>query len=76
MNNLIKILLLVTLLSLVSARTSGRHISYDPMDPVGTKTNDTAKEFKATIIEDDEDSLKWKRRHKRRKKGRKSKRGR
>ena len=76
MKDLLKILLIVTLLSLVSARTSVRHISYDPMAPVGTKTNETAKEFKATIIEDGEDSLKWKRRHKRRKKARKPKRGR
>ena len=76
MKKCVQILCVLIFIGLVSARISDRHITYDVLEPVGVKTNDSDKIFKETVIIDEDNSIKWKRRHKRRKKARKPKRGR
>ena len=76
MKKTVQILCVLIFLGVISARISDRHITYDVLGPVGVKTNDSDKAFKETVIIDEDNSIKWKRRHKRRKKARKPKRGR
>ena len=76
MKLLYKILLLTFVFASLSARVSDRHQSFDPLNPALSKqSNDVAKSFVPGNMEDD-DSVNWKRRHKRRKKARRPKRGR
>lgn len=71
-----KILLAILITAALNARISDRHQSFDPLSPNLVKqTNDTAKSFEEGTMEEN-DSVKWKRRHKRRKKARRPKRGR
>ena len=71
-----KILLVILITASLSARVSDRHQSFDPLNPNLVKqTDDTSKSFEEGSMEE-ENSVKWKRRHKRRKKARRPKRGR
>ena len=66
MKNIIKILLFVFLLSLSFARTSGKYAMPDSF----TQIKEAPKNEYVPGSDSEDNSLKWKRRHKRRKKAR------
>ena len=75
MKLLSKILFLFALLVVsLNARTSERHASYTPMTPELVKQKASNKSFIEGTIEEDT-SIKWKRRHKRRRKARRPRKG-
>ena len=76
MKNVTKILCLCIFVGLLSARVSERQEIFTSLNPIGAKSNDSGKKLTCDLILNDDDSVKWKRRHKRRKKARRPKRGR
>mgnify|MGYP006214700753 CR=1 FL=1 len=71
-----KILFVVLVFSALNARISDRHQGFDPLNPSLAKQSESSQKSFESGNTDDNDSVKWKRRHKRRKKARRPKRGR
>ena len=79
MNNLLKILVFILCIGLLTARTSGQYSGPDSFQQAKIVYSvDKKTYFASGAKEENENSIKWKRRHKRRKKApnRKPQRGR